>query len=347
MTTPITNDAALTGDIEALRERFTQTQELYREVCALLFFRYGVTPTANKLYQLVRKGSMSAPAEALTKFWEDLREKSRTRIEHPDLPEELKGIAGELVATLWTNAQAAAQESLTVYRVEAEEAVLQAEAAVAEVEAERDATRSEAHNISNELEQAGKQIGVLREALAAAEATRASLLTTLDEAKLENTTLQRQLEKTQHQFTVELDKLRAAMELAEERSRSTEKHMLLEIDRERTTAARLQKELGALTTILRRATDDHRREFNLLQQTLGDTRQKNGQLEGALQAVTTNLERATLDNQQMQLQLNESNALAALLRSQMEDWRRQFEASQELPTKAQATKVGARRPGKS
>src|SRR3546814_3870986 len=81
------------------------------EVCALLFFRYGVTPTANKLFQLVRKGSMSAPTEALSKFWEDLREKSRTRIEHPDLPDALKSVAGELVASLWTNAQAAAHRS--------------------------------------------------------------------------------------------------------------------------------------------------------------------------------------------------------------------------------------------
>src|SRR3546814_296960 len=94
--TDITTDAALSRDVEALRERFTQTQELYREVCALLFFRYGITPTANKLYQLVRKGSMSAPADALTKFWGDLREKSRTRIEHPDLPEVLKSVRSEV-----------------------------------------------------------------------------------------------------------------------------------------------------------------------------------------------------------------------------------------------------------
>src|SRR3546814_9934483 len=76
MTASVINDAALSRDIETLRERFTQTQELYREVCALLFFRYGVTPTANKLYQLVRKGSMSAPTDALSTFWEDLRDRS-------------------------------------------------------------------------------------------------------------------------------------------------------------------------------------------------------------------------------------------------------------------------------
>ena len=32
------DDHAISADIEALRERFPQTQALYREVCALLFF---------------------------------------------------------------------------------------------------------------------------------------------------------------------------------------------------------------------------------------------------------------------------------------------------------------------
>src|SRR5476651_2530719 len=102
---PPMNEKQLFVDIERLREQFQQTQDLYREVCTLLFFRYGMTPTANKLYQLVRKGSMTAPADALTKFWEDLREKSRVRIEHPDLPESLKSAAGDLTAVLWANAQ--------------------------------------------------------------------------------------------------------------------------------------------------------------------------------------------------------------------------------------------------
>ncbi len=38
----------LEADIETLRERVSDTQELYREVCALIFFRHGETPTANR-----------------------------------------------------------------------------------------------------------------------------------------------------------------------------------------------------------------------------------------------------------------------------------------------------------
>lgn len=343
MTAPITNDAALSRDIEALRERFTQTQELYREVCALLFFRYGITPTANKLYQLVRKGSMSAPSEALTKFWADLREKSRTRVEHPDLPDALKDVAGELVATLWTNAQVAAQESLTAYRAEAQEIVIQAKATAAAATADRDAERLAVQSLKRELGLAGEKISTQREELAVAEEMRTSLLLRLDEAKHDNAALQRQLEDARREFTVELDKLRAAAQLADERSRSTEKRMLLDMDRERTASARLQKELDALTAASLRTADEHRQELNLLQHTLGDSRQKNGQLEGTLQAVTANLDRANLEAKQIQTQLNDATAQAILYRSQAEDLRRQCEEAQQLLKKAQATKPSERR----
>src|SRR3569832_2152429 len=99
MENALINENQLIAEIDKLRTQFTNTQDLYREVCTLLFFRYGTAPTANKLYQLVRKGSMSAPAEALNKFWATHREKSRVRIEHPDLPDSLKTAAGELTAS--------------------------------------------------------------------------------------------------------------------------------------------------------------------------------------------------------------------------------------------------------
>ena len=39
-------DRRLQAEIETLRSKFADTQELYREVCVLLFFRHGITPTA-------------------------------------------------------------------------------------------------------------------------------------------------------------------------------------------------------------------------------------------------------------------------------------------------------------
>jgi hypothetical protein len=71
-----------------------------REVCALLFFRCGITPTINKLYQFVRKDSMSVPTEVLSDFWKELREKGKVQIMQPDLPEDLCNMAGEVMSTI-------------------------------------------------------------------------------------------------------------------------------------------------------------------------------------------------------------------------------------------------------
>ena len=101
-------EAQIAAEIDALKQQHRDTRQLYREVCGLLFFRYGITPTANMLYQHVRKGSMATPAQVLARFWTDLRERSRVRIEHPDLPQALRESAGELVLELWGRAQEAA-----------------------------------------------------------------------------------------------------------------------------------------------------------------------------------------------------------------------------------------------
>src|ERR1700688_3193598 len=135
---------SLHAEIEDLRAKFPETQALYREVCALLFFRHGVTPTANRLYQLVRKGSMSAPAEALARFWEELRKKSRIRIEHADLPPELGALAGELIGSLWQRAHALGEEGF-------EAAQSEARAATAAAAAESEAAQARADAASHAL----------------------------------------------------------------------------------------------------------------------------------------------------------------------------------------------------
>lgn len=275
-------EAQIHSDIEALRSRISETQELYREVCTVLFFRYGITPTANKLYQYVRKGSMSAPAEALAKFWGDLREKSRVRIEHPDLPDTLKLAAGELVAALWTQAQGAAQDGLTVFRSEALATVLEAQTALTSAENERMAAvleRDQAHQTTQAAMDRALQ---LERDLAAERAGKAALVNQLEAAGRQQEILEAGLAEARRDFAAELDKLRRALERSEDRYGATEKRALLEIDRERTLVAKLRKDLAQVRQHQLEAEEQHRAERLQLQGDLGDARQKLGVAEGTL-----------------------------------------------------------------
>lgn len=293
----MTTEAQIHADIEALRERIPETQDLYREVCTILFFRYGITPTANKLYQYVRKGSMSAPAEALGKFWEDLREKSRVRIEHPDLPEAVKTAAGDLVASLWTQAQAAAQESLTAFRAESQAAVLEAKNARAAAETDRDAALVQLNQAQQTIQAATERALQMDRELAIEQAGKESLTTQLAAALRQHASLENALADARSDFADELEKLRQALQKSEERHEAGGKRALLEIDRERTAAAKVQKELANFRESQLEFAERHRTQVDLLQSELGAARQNAGVAEGTLHEM-----RAIYQQQTEQLQ---------------------------------------------
>jgi chromosome segregation ATPase len=280
-------EAQLYTEIEQLRTQFPRTQELYREVCVLLFFRHGIPPTANRLYQLVKKGSMNAPAEALRLFWATLREKSRVRIEHPDLPAELQSATGELAAALWTRAVDMAQGQLAASQLEAQRSVADAQARQAQAEAERDQVRQELTGSAAALDAAQTRITELDQALAVAVAAASALQDQLGLAQQGEQQLQRALETARYDFASELDKLRADGKLAQERLKAAEKRALIEIDRERQAAARLHKELDVADRKAEQGSTRQRDEVQKLQAQVGDLRQQVGVLEGKLDALRT------------------------------------------------------------
>ncbi|OUL86562.1 DNA-binding protein [Paraburkholderia hospita] len=279
------DDTRLAADIERLKVEFPKTRELYREVCALLFFRFGQTPTANRLYQLVKRGSMGTPAAVLGEFWAELRDKSRVRIEHPDLPADLGAAAGELVAALWTRATASAQAELDALRAEVEAQRTEAEQRVAAARGELDRTETALEQRTAALLAVQVEVRELEKAQAEGHAARQALEAELVRLKSEAAARDRELEKVREGFSRDLDKLRETAERAEERLRATEKRALLEIDRERGAAAKLQKELDETTRRADRRDADHHRAVEALQAQLGDARHQAGVLQGRLDAV--------------------------------------------------------------
>ncbi|MBF6989163.1 DNA-binding protein [Cupriavidus sp. IK-TO18] len=239
-------DAALQTDLAELRGRFPETRALYREVCGLLFFRYGVTPTANKLYSLVRKGSMGTPAEVLQAFWQELRGRTRVTIDHPDLPDALKDIAAGAVQTIWQAANEAATGELATLRAEARHAA-------SEAQAERDAARAETAAVREEVAALSAQLGeardahdVVQAALVAERQAHAATQARLEAGRAELDAAGRQLAELRTQFSTELARAREQVTLAQDRAEASERRALRELDAERTARQQSERTAEAL-----------------------------------------------------------------------------------------------------
>ncbi|QOT82062.1 DNA-binding protein [Cupriavidus basilensis] len=243
-------EARLAADVADLRAHFPETRALYREVCALLFFRYGITPTANKLYQLVRKGSMGTPTEVLAQFWQDLRGKLRVTIDQPGLPDALKAIAANAVQSIWQAANEAATGELAALRAEAR---LQAN----EAEAQRDQARAavavaeqETAAVQAELD-AAQRAGAARQGeLDAERQAHAAAQARQQEGIRQVEALERQLQALRTQFSAELEHTREQVAVAQERASATERRALREIDQERTLRQKAEQAVVDLRTEL-------------------------------------------------------------------------------------------------
>ncbi|KWB93550.1 DNA-binding protein [Burkholderia ubonensis] len=243
---PTLDGQALLADIAALRGRCVDTRDLYREVCALLFFRYGVTPTANKLYSLVRKGSMSTPADVLNRFWQDLRERTRVKIDHPDLPDAVKQVAAEAVLAIWHSASEASAAELAALRAEARHQAHEAEVArdraVAEAEAARQAvesTQGQLEAVRAQLVESGDALADERQAHAATEARLQEVRRQLDEAST-------QFASVKIELGAQIERARERAEAVDTRAQAHEKRALREIDQERTARQKSEQQLDSL-----------------------------------------------------------------------------------------------------
>jgi chromosome segregation ATPase len=273
---------ALAAEVEELRRRHADTQDLYREVCTLLFFRHGITPTANKLYQLVRKGSMSAPAEALARFWQALREKSRVRIAHPDLPQELADTAGELIGGLWQRAQASAQAAFADAMQASRDAVAQADAQAAAELARAEAAAHALFQLQAEFSASLTRMQDLEHTLAREQGVGASLEKQLASAVAQRRELQEALAAARRDFEGQLEQERAAHRTTREQAQADVRQAQLDAERERALAQALRTEMEQVRREAGASAERHGAEAQALRQEVSRLRQDLGLAEGAL-----------------------------------------------------------------
>lgn len=242
----MSTETEILAEVESLKARFSETKSLYREVCALLFFRHGITPTTNKLYQYVRKGTMSTPAEALSKFWDELRSKARVEIEHPDLPEELKATAAEAIAGIWRQASATARGELEALRIEARAELDRARRELQEAAAAIEVERVRNQELANELRAANEARQSVHVELDAERRAHTGTAARLQEVQAQLGQAREQQQRLQEGFSAELAKVRDAVAQADQRAAAAERRALLEVEQERQARAKADKQADAL-----------------------------------------------------------------------------------------------------
>lgn len=331
-------ETEIQAEIEGLKAQFSETKALYREVCALLFFRYGIAPTAAKLYQYVRKGSMNVPAEALAKFWGELRGKAKVQIDHPDLPDALKQAAADAVQTLWTQATDLARTELAALRLEAQSTASQSLAELTkEQERNADLQRQILELRTSTADLRAERQQVIEE-LQSERRSHAASLARADELQRQVNELMFQQDRARADFAAELDKSRAAIAANEERAVAAERRALLEIDRERVARSNAEKQLEALRS--KQTETERQSQVKAL-----DLATQHSRTSAELEAARINLGQVQAKAEEQAQQLLVAQEQATQFKSEAQTLRALLEQFKPIPAPALSPKSGRTKRG--
>jgi len=184
------------------------------------------------------------------------------------------------VASLWSQAQASAQEGLAVFRQKAQELVTNSQQACEAADQARVAAQTETNQAREVLRGANERILQLERNLAAESARTQSLEQQLEAASRQHITLEAALAEARKDYSAELEKSRLELRRTEERLAANEKRALMEIDHERQMTAKIQRELQQLRENWLANEERQRNELAASKSELAEARQKLGVAEG-------------------------------------------------------------------
>lgn len=232
--------------VAELSQRIEGNRELTREVANLLFHA-GEKPTANRVLQLTRRGSMVTVNDEMNKWWDELRTKLDVRLVNPNVPAPLLEKQADVVGQMWDLAMAAAQSEMQAYRDEADMKVAAALESQATAEAFASEARAEADKANARREETERSLAAERAVRTAAEADverwRIQAEASSRDLVLVRSETSAELERARTSFAAELESQRTALALAEDQFNDMRKQSLLEIDGLRIRQAETQDSL--------------------------------------------------------------------------------------------------------
>lgn len=231
-----TAEQQLLLEVEKLRRTQPDTLQLYVALAHRLFFDFDLIPTTNRMYQLVRRGSMSTPARALKIFWEQLRDQAQVRMQKAALPETVLRSAEQLLAQLWDEAVQHSEEQGQVERLQLQ---IQSQKWIKELDEAAQAHEQLKQEQANCLQQLAAQTSALQQSRQQAsdwQARAQALSVELAESSARHEEQQRQWHSEQRALQERIRVLKQEIQQIEERAQAHEKRALMEIERARQEA---------------------------------------------------------------------------------------------------------------
>lgn len=273
-------DAAIRETLAPRLAAAKTRQAKSRETASLLFFTYGIYPSAALVRGYTQHGSATDINNDLRDFWHELREKTRVRIEAPMLPDELAAVFSEALGNVWEVAVAKADATLDAERQEAAAAVAEArreaeedrrrrrdaEDRIEASEAELRQERSRREEAEKRVEAQGAEIAVLQ----------SSLATWQQQAETEAKARQ----EAEERFSRDLEAERTANQRNIEMLDGEVKFAKMQIEAARSTERDLRDQLKEEKATKEAALTSYRQRANRAEEALGAARLELAELKG-------------------------------------------------------------------
>lgn len=295
------------AEVERIREEHPYRGDYRKQLRALietLFFKFGERAGATRLVSLLaedgRSPSTSTAQDEINQFWKRLQDTAKVRIERPDLPEFLLEVFGQAAATVWENALAQADAALAAFRAEAEASISAAETRAAEADRRATAAEAAARQAAERASAADAQREELAVQLAGEQAARHAAEQSLAQLRAESEERERKRAEEAADLQRTIEELRAASDRVEREQR----RLLVVTDDYKTAAARDRE--------ARKEADENNRALNIAMQSMqGNINRlsnERGILEGRAEAAEKLADRLQQDRDEALAKLAEATA---------------------------------------
>ena len=255
-------------------------QEKTRETATLLFFQYGIYPSAKVVHGYTQHGSMTDINGDLREFWSELREKTRVKIEAPMFPDAVNALFSDALAKVWELAMDKAHAALDGERQEAAEQVAQAQREAQEADRMRRIAEDDAESSERELRQERERRETAEKKVEAQTAEIEALQSSLAKWQAQAESEAKARQEAQEQFSRDLEAERAAHQRDTEMFEGEIKFAKMQIEAARSTERELREQLKEEKANKEMELISYRQRANRAEEALGATRMELAELKG-------------------------------------------------------------------